>query len=98
MSAVGEVAYLDIPPSWSGEIQNPDKLLQSYLKAAEVWRLSVSLFSKVFNVNDTGARGGPEGAAGNILARHLCARAENKTKQLDMRQQKSGDIEESFDF
>eukprot|EP00971_Amphidinium_carterae_P141152 2797301-Amphidinium_carterae.1 len=25
--------YLDVPPSWSGE--NPDKLLQTYLKAAE---------------------------------------------------------------
>eukprot|EP00971_Amphidinium_carterae_P147531 2923798-Amphidinium_carterae.1 len=52
----GRGGYLDVPPSWSGD--NPDKLLQVYLKAAEVWRLTTKTPARQQGVQLLSAAGG----------------------------------------
>eukprot|EP00971_Amphidinium_carterae_P052530 1034034-Amphidinium_carterae.1 len=52
----GRGGYLDVPPSWSGD--NPDKLLQVYLKAAEVWRLTTKTPCRQQGVHLLSAAGG----------------------------------------
>eukprot|EP00971_Amphidinium_carterae_P293558 5828206-Amphidinium_carterae.1 len=56
MEAISKGSYLDVPPSWSGE--NADKLLQTYLKAAEMWRLTTKTPARQRGVQLMSAAGG----------------------------------------